>query len=173
MKFLGWLLCLLSVSFIAIYESTSTIRIYSSLLLVWTLLTLAWIDFHYYLLPDRLTLPLLWSGLLVNAFGVFVEPSQAILGACGGYVCLASAGWLFKLLRGKQGMGQGDYKFLAALGAWFGGFALLKVMVIATSVGSITGIGLVLFRRQAWQKPLPFGVFLSIAAFIELLLVNK
>lgn len=165
-------LCVIMLSVWVVYSATGIHR-YTDLVLVWTLMVLAWTDYHYYLLPDRLTLPLLWLGLLLNAFGLYVNPGQSILGAGIGYSSLAAVGLLFKLMRGKQGLGQGDYKLLAALGAWFGPYALLTVVLIASSLGSVIGLSLIMIKKQTWQKPLPLGVFLAVAGFIELLMVNS
>jgi leader peptidase (prepilin peptidase)/N-methyltransferase len=136
--------------------------------LCWTLLALALIDIDTQLLPDDLTLPLLWSGLLLNLSGTFAPLADAVIGAAAGYLLLWIVFWAFKLLTGKEGMGYGDFKLLAALGAWMG-WAMLPVIVLLSSVvGAVLGITLVLFSRHDRQKPLPFGPYLAGAGLLAL-----
>ena len=137
--------------------------------LLWTLLALTFIDLDTQLLPDDLTLPLLWAGLFVNLFGLFVPLPEALVGAIAGYVSLWSVYWAFKLIRGKEGMGYGDFKLLAALGAWMGWKALPAIVLLSSAVGAVIGIALVLIKRRDHQQPLPFGPYLAAAGMIVML----
>jgi leader peptidase (prepilin peptidase)/N-methyltransferase len=130
---------------------------------LWTLLALTCIDFDTQLLPDDLTLPLLWGGLLANLFGLFVPLRDAVIGAIAGYLALWTIYWLFKLIRGKEGMGYGDFKLLAALGAWLGWQMLPLVVLLSSVVGAMIGIGLLVFKGRDHNIPLAFGPYLAIA----------
>lgn len=141
----------------------------AALLLTWVLVALTFIDLDKMLLPDQLTLPLLWGGLLFNLAGGFVPLADAVIGAMAGYLVLWSLYWGFKLLTGKEGMGHGDFKLLAALGAWLGWQALPIVLLLSSLVGAIIGIGLILLRNHHQDKPIPFGPYLAIAGWIALL----
>jgi leader peptidase (prepilin peptidase) / N-methyltransferase len=135
---------------------------------LWTLLALTFIDFDTQLLPDDLTLPLLWGGLLANLFGLFVPLAEAVVGAMAGYLALWSIYWLFKLIRGKEGMGHGDFKLLGALGAWLG-WKMLPLIVLGSSVvGALIGISLVVLKGRDHNVPLAFGPYLAIAGMIAL-----
>ncbi len=135
---------------------------------LWTLLALTGIDFDTQFLPDNLTLPLLWGGLIANLHGLFVPLQDAVVGAIAGYMALWSIFWLFKLIRGKEGMGYGDFKLLAALGAWLG-WKMLPLIVLGSSVvGACIGIGLVAFKGRDHNVPLAFGPYLAIAGAIAL-----
>jgi leader peptidase (prepilin peptidase)/N-methyltransferase len=134
--------------------------------LAWTLIALTFIDVDTQLLPDNLTLPLLWLGLLCNSFGFFAPLRDAVWGAAGGYLFLWSVYWLFKLIRGKEGMGYGDFKLLGALGAWFGWQMLLPIILLSAVVGSVVGVSLVMTRRLHGSTPIPFGPYLAGAGFI-------
>ncbi|MCX7897190.1 MAG: A24 family peptidase [Rhodocyclaceae bacterium] len=131
-------------------------------------LALTFIDFETQLLPDVLTLSLLWVGLLLNLKGLYAPLDQAVLGAIAGYLALWSIYWLFKLLMGKEGMGYGDFKLFAALGAWFGWPALPMAILLASLVGAAVGLFLILTRRQARDKPIPFGPYLAGAGLLML-----
>jgi leader peptidase (prepilin peptidase)/N-methyltransferase len=139
-------------------------------LLMWSLIALTFIDFDTQLLPDSITVPLLWSGLLANVAGFVpgVSLRDAVVGAIAGYVALWTIYWLFKLVRGKEGMGYGDFKLLAALGAWLGWQMLPLIVLLSSFVGAIIGIGLVVFRGRDHQIPLAFGPYLAIAGVIAL-----
>jgi leader peptidase (prepilin peptidase) / N-methyltransferase len=136
--------------------------------LLWTLLALTFIDFDTQLLPDDITLPLLWAGLAVNLVGVFVPLRDAVIGAIAGYLVLWVVYWLFKLIRGKEGMGYGDFKLLAALGAWLGWHMIIPIILMSSVVGAFIGITLVVFKGRDHNIPLAFGPYLAIAGGIAL-----
>jgi len=136
--------------------------------LLWALLALTFIDVDTQLLPDDVTLPLLWAGLVANLFGLFVPIEEAVIGAIAGYLSLWSVYWAFKLIRGKEGMGYGDFKLLAALGAWMGWKVLPAIVLLSSAVGAIIGLSLIALRRRDHQQPLPFGPYLAIAGAIAL-----
>lgn len=138
----------------------------AGLVLTWMLIALAGIDFRTQLLPDQITLPLLWLGLLLSLLPMFVLPAPSILGAALGYLSLWSVYWLFKLLTGKEGMGYGDFKLLAALGAWMGPGALLPVILLSSLVGALLGGTLILLRRHGREVPMPFGPFIAMAGWV-------
>jgi len=139
------------------------------LLFTWCLIALAFIDIDTMLLPDQLTLPLLWLGLLVNLSESFVSLESAVLGAIFGYLILWSIYWGFKLLTGKEGMGYGDFKLLAALGAWFGWQALPLIILMASFSGAIIGIMIIMSSQDKQSRPLPFGPYLAIAGWAYLI----
>jgi len=136
--------------------------------LLWMLIALTFIDFDTQLLPDGLTLPLLWAGLIANMFELFMPLRTAVIGAIAGYLALWSVYWLFKLIRGKEGMGYGDFKLLAALGAWMGWQMLPLIVLLASVVGAVIGIGLIVFKGRDHSVPLAFGPYLAIAGAIAL-----
>lgn len=138
----------------------------AGLLLTWFLIGLSGIDFHTQLLPDQMTLPLLWTGLLLALLPLFVSPTSAIIGAALGYLSLWSVYWLFKLLTGKEGMGHGDFKLLAALGAWMGPVALLPIVLISSLIGALVGVALIVLRKQDRDIPMPFGPFIAAAGWV-------
>ncbi|MFO0524018.1 MAG: prepilin peptidase [bacterium] len=133
-----------------------------------TLLALALIDFDTQLLPDGLTLPLIWAGLLVNIWGVFAPLQEAVVGAVAGYLSLWTVYWAFKLVTGKEGMGYGDFKLLAAIGAWLGWQALPLVILLSSLAGAVIGIGLIAAARLGRSVPMPFGPYLVIAGAVAL-----
>jgi leader peptidase (prepilin peptidase)/N-methyltransferase len=135
----------------------------------WSLLALTVIDLDTQLLPDDITLPLLWLGLLLNLGGTFVPLASAVIGAAAGYLALWSIYWAFKFATGKEGMGYGDFKLLAAIGAWLGWQKLPMVILFSSVVGAVVGIGLMAFARHAREKPIPFGPYLAAAGLIALL----
>ncbi|WP_373981106.1 A24 family peptidase [Achromobacter sp. JD417] len=135
-----------------------------------TLVALAWIDFETTLLPDVLTQPLVWAGLLVNLFDAFASVQMAVVGAVAGYLFLWVIFHVFRLLTGREGMGQGDFKLLAALGAWFGIEALPMLLLSASLVGVLIGGALTLTGRARRGQPLPFGPYLALAGLVMLLL---
>ncbi|WP_137970915.1 A24 family peptidase [Pseudomonas sp. F(2018)] len=139
------------------------------LVLTWGLLAMSMIDCDHQLLPDALVLPLLWMGLIANLFGVFTSLEDALWGAIAGYLSLWSVYWLFKLLTGKEGMGYGDFKLLAMLGAW-GGWQILPLTILLSSlVGAVLGVIMLRLRNQETSTPIPFGPYLAIAGWIALL----
>jgi leader peptidase (prepilin peptidase)/N-methyltransferase len=141
----------------------------AALLLVWGLVALTGIDLDTQLLPDQITLPLLWLGLLVNLNGTFVELQDAVIGAAAGYLALWTVYQAFRLLTGKEGMGFGDFKLLAMLGAWLGWQLLPQIVLLSSLVGAIAGVGLVLLRNRDRGRPIPFGPYLAVAGLIALL----
>ena len=136
------------------------------------LVVLTAIDLDHQLLPDSLTLPLLWIGLLLNIDNTFVPLKSAVLGAVFGYLSLWAVFWLFKIVTGKEGMGHGDFKLLAALGAWFGLTALPTIVLVSSIVGAVLGIALIVTGKQDRETPMPFGPFLAGAGLIHLLYPN-
>jgi leader peptidase (prepilin peptidase)/N-methyltransferase len=140
-----------------------------ALLLLWTLTALTMIDVDTFLLPDDLTLPLLWLGLIINSFGVYTDLSSALWGAIVGYSSLWSVFWLFKLVTGKDGMGYGDFKLLAALGAWMGWQFIPLIVILSSFVGAVIGIAGILILGRDKNIPIPFGPYLAIAGWISFL----
>jgi len=139
------------------------------LLLTWGLLAMSLIDADHQLLPDALVLPLLWLGLILNHFGLFTSLEDALWGAVAGYLSLWSVYWLFKLITGKEGMGYGDFKLLAMLGAW-GGWQVLPLTILLSSlVGAVLGLIMLRLRNAETSTPIPFGPYLAIAGWIALL----
>ena len=134
----------------------------------WCLIALSGIDARTQLLPDGLTLPLLWAGLLLSLIPLSVTPAQAIVGASVGYLSLWSVYWLFKLLTGKEGMGYGDFKLLGALGAWFGASSILPIILMSSVVGAVVGGSMMALRGRDSQVPMPFGPFIAAAGFVYL-----
>lgn len=132
------------------------------------LIALTFIDFDTQLLPDDITLPLLWLGLLFNLNFGFTDLKSAVIGAMAGYLILWSVYWLFKLIRGKEGMGYGDFKLLAAIGAWFGWKLLPAVILLSSTLGAIIGIALIVLTKRGKDVPMPFGPFLAIGGIAAL-----
>ncbi|AKJ69974.1 prepilin peptidase [Pandoraea thiooxydans] len=161
-----------ALSVLVAWQLGATWQSVAALGLTYTLITLAFIDIDTQLLPDCLTLPLLWAGLLCNLAGLFVPLRDAVLGAIGGYLSLWMVYWAFRLLRGKEGMGYGDFKLLAALGAWLGWAVLPQIVLISSISGAAVGIAAVLTGRQARHEPIPFGPFLAAAGITTLLTGN-
>ncbi len=142
----------------------------AALLFMYFLIALSFIDFDTQLLPDRLTLPLVWMGLLVNLSGHgFVSLQSAVLGAIIGYLSLWLVYWVFKLATGKEGMGYGDFKLLAAIGAWLGWEMLPVVILLSSVAGAIIGLALIVALQRGKEIPIPFGPYLAIAGFVALL----
>lgn len=135
----------------------------------WAIIPLCMIDYDRQLLPDSITLPLLWSGLALSVGGIFVDSHAAIVGALAGYLSLWLVYHVFRLVTGKEGMGYGDFKLLAAIGAWIGWLALPVVILFSSLVGAITGILLILTQGRDRSQPMPFGPFLAGAGWITLL----
>ena len=148
----------------------------AALVFTWTLIALAVIDIDHQLLPDSLTLPLLWLGLLLSLWHetaggtvLFQTPREAIIGAAAGYLSLWSVYHLFRIVTGKEGMGYGDFKLLAALGAWLGWQMLPLIILLSAAVGAVVGIALMVFTRRGRDVPIPFGPYLAAAGWIALL----
>ncbi|NQY04526.1 MAG: prepilin peptidase, partial [Halieaceae bacterium] len=147
----------------------ASLAMVGALFLTWALITLTLIDVDHQLLPDDLTLPLLWLGLVFNLFATYTTLSSAVIGAIAGYGILWSVYWGFKLLTGKEGMGYGDFKLLAALGAWLGWQSVPLIILLSSLVGAIIGIGLILLKKRGKDIPMPFGPYLAIAGWVALL----
>jgi leader peptidase (prepilin peptidase)/N-methyltransferase len=139
-----------------------------ALVFTWAMIALAFIDFDTFYLPDDITLPLLWAGLLFNVTGGYTDLQSAVIGAAAGYLCLWVVFWIFKLVTGKEGMGYGDFKLLAAIGAWLGWKMLPLVILLSSFVGAVVGILLIIIARRGRNVPIPFGPYLAIAGIIAL-----
>ena len=140
----------------------------AALLFAWTMIALAFIDLDTFYLPDDITLPLIWAGLLVNMGGVFVNLQSAVVGAIAGYLALWLVYWGFKLATGKEGMGYGDFKLLAAIGAWLGWKMLPVVILLSSFAGAVVGISLIVFARHGRNVQIPFGPYLVLGGLIAL-----
>ncbi len=139
-----------------------------AILFIWAMITLTGIDFDTQLLPDAITLPLLWLGLLFNLAGTYTSLPSAVIGAMAGYLSLWSVYWGFKLFTGKEGMGFGDFKLLSAIGAWLGWKMLPLTILLSSLVGAIVGIGLIVLAKRGKNVPIPFGPYLAAAGLIAL-----
>ena len=137
-------------------------------ILIWSLIALTCIDFDTQLLPDSITLPLLWAGLLFNVSGTYIDLQSAVIGAMGGYLALWTVYWGFKLATGKEGMGYGDFKLLSALGAWLGWQILPLIILLSSLVGAVVGIALIVVAKRGRNVPIPFGPYLAAAGLIAL-----
>ena len=140
----------------------------AALLFVWAMIALAFIDLDTFFLPDDITLPLIWAGLLVNSGGIFVDLQSAVMGAIAGYLVLWVVFWGYKFATGREGMGYGDFKLLAAIGAWLGWKMLPVVILLSSFVGAVVGISLIIFARHARNVPIPFGPYLVLGGLIAL-----
>ncbi len=139
----------------------------AGLFFTWALIALAGIDVRTQLLPDQITLPLLWLGLLLALVPFFIDAPSAILGATIGYLALWTVYWAFKLLTGKEGMGYGDFKLLGALGAWMGPWALLPIVLLSSLIGAVVGAGMLAAQGRDRATPIPFGPFLAAAGWVQ------
>jgi leader peptidase (prepilin peptidase)/N-methyltransferase len=148
---------------------------YAACVFTWILIALTFIDSDTTLLPDDLTIPLLWLGLLANLFAVIpaVTLPEAVIGAVAGYLILWSVYWVFRLATGKEGMGYGDFKLLAALGAWLGWKALLPVLLLSSVVGAMVGIAMIVLQRRGRGVQIPFGPYLATAGFLVMMLGDR
>jgi leader peptidase (prepilin peptidase)/N-methyltransferase len=155
---------LLSLAVFLVFGPTA--KMLSALMLTWAVIALTMIDFDTQLLPDDITLPLVWAGLLVNMKGLWIPLDQAVLGAAFGYLSLWSIYWLFKLVTGKEGMGYGDFKLLAALGAWLGPSQLPLIILLSSCVGAVIGGVYAAIRKES--APFAFGPYLAIAGLIAM-----
>ena len=140
----------------------------AAMVFVWSMIALTFIDYDTLFLPDDITLPLLWAGLLLNLSGGFTDLKSAVIGAIAGYLALWSVYWLFKLTTGKEGMGYGDFKLLSAIGAWLGWQVLTLVILLSSVVGAVVGISLIVFAGHGRSKPIPFGPYLAVAGVIAM-----
>ncbi len=141
---------------------------FGALLFSWAMIALAFIDLDTGYLPDNITLPLLWAGLVLNLFDIFTGLGSAVIGAAGGYLALWSVFWTYKLATGKDGMGYGDFKLLGAIGAWLGWKMLPLAILLSSVAGAAIGIALIVFARHERGTPIPFGPYLAIAGLIAL-----
>jgi len=141
----------------------------SAALLTWALICLTMIDYDHQYLPDQITLPLIWLGLILNMDGMFTDLNSAIIGAVAGYLSLWTVYQVFKLVTGKEGMGFGDFKLLALFGTWLGWQMLPAIILISSILGSIVGISLIIIKRHEKGKPIPFGPYLAAAGWITLI----
>lgn len=153
---------------LAIWRFGATWQAAAACVFLWTLVALTFIDFDTQYLPDNLTLPLLWAGLAANLFHLFTPLADAVIGAIAGYLVLWLVYWAFKLIRNKEGMGHGDFKLLAALGAWLGWQVLPVIIVLSCVAGAAIGISLMVFRGRDHNLPIAFGPFLAIAGAVAL-----
>ncbi|HEX8874610.1 MAG TPA: A24 family peptidase [Nitrosospira sp.] len=142
---------------------------FAALIFSWTIIVLAFIDMDTQLLPDDITVPFIWAGLLVNLAGIFTDIQSAVMGAVAGYIALWSIYWAFKLVTGREGMGYGDFKLLAAIGAWLGWQMLPLVILISSIAGTIVGIFLIATAQRGRHEPIPFGPYLAGGGFVALL----
>lgn len=162
---------LLSVA--VVWKFGATWQTLGGLIFVWALIALAFIDFDTSLLPDSITLPLIWLGLLFNLTANFTPLPQAVVGAVAGYLILWSIYWLFKLATGKEGMGFGDFKLLAAIGAWLGWELLPVTILLSSVVGTIVGIGMIVLIKHDRRVPIPFGPYLAGGGLVALFFGNQ
>lgn len=143
------------------------LRIGAELLLLWGIITATFIDLDHMVLPDSITLPLLWLGLVLSIAGLGIAPNEAILGAVIGYLSLWSVYWLFKLLTGKEGMGYGDFKLLAVFGAWLGWQHIPVIILLSSLVGALLGILVLYLQKKGKETPIPFGPYIAIAGIVS------
>ncbi len=161
------------LSVIVIHHFGFSTQGFLAVILTWILIALTFIDFDHQLLPDEITLPGLWMGLIISLWTVFATPQQAIIGAACGYLSLWLVFHAFKRVTGKEGMGYGDFKLLALFGAWFGWQLLPQIIFISTVVGSLVGLALIVSKKINRDKPIPFGPYLAIAGWIAMLWGDK
>ena len=147
--------------------------LFGAILFSWALIALTVIDVDHQLLPDDITLALMWLGIMFNLGDTYVSLQASVIGAMAGYLTLWSVYWLFKLITGKDGMGYGDFKLLAALGAWLGWQAIPLIILLSSVVGAICGVALMLLKRRGKDVPIPFGPYLAMAGWISLLWGDK
>jgi leader peptidase (prepilin peptidase)/N-methyltransferase len=152
----------------AAWRYGASLAMAGAMLFIAAMVALTFIDFDTQLLPDDITLPLLWAGLLINLNGTFASLSDAVIGAAAGYLALWAVYWLFKLATGKEGMGYGDFKLLAAIGAWLGWQLLPLVILLSSLVGAVVGIVLIVLAKRGRSVPIPFGPYLAAAGLIAL-----
>jgi len=156
------------LSALAMWHFGPTAQALAAIVMIWALVALFMIDADTQLLPDQITLPLLWLGLLLNLQGLFVPLTDAVIGAAAGYLLLWSVYWLYKLVRGREGMGHGDFKLMGALGAWFGWQALPTLILMSSVVGAVLGGAMLVLRRKGSDTTFPFGPYIAGAGLIIL-----
>ena len=162
------LFCAIASGFVALHFGFG-LQAAGALIFVWAMIALSFIDLDTQLLPDSITLPLLWLGLLLNVSGTFTDLQSAVVGAAAGYLSLWTVFWLFKLVTGKEGMGYGDFKLLAAIGAWLGWQILPLTILLSSVVGAVVGIALIVLRQHGREIPIPFGPYLAAAGLLALI----
>lgn len=158
---------MLSLSAFIIFGLTPQLAF--ALFFTWALIALAAIDLKHFILPDSIVLPLLWLGLIANVGGLFTDLASAVLGAAAGYGVLWLCFWSFKLITGKDGMGYGDFKLMAAVGAWLGWQALPSILLLSSLSGSVVGVGMILLAKRDRHEPIPFGPFIAISGWLMLI----
>ncbi len=161
------------LSAVVVYKFGFSLQAGLGLILTWVLVALSFIDFDHKLLPDDIVLPTMWLGLCISLLPVFASTSDSVIGAIIGYLVFWVVFQLFLLLTGKEGMGHGDFKLMALLGAWFGWIYLPQIILISTVVGSIVGIGLMLFKKASAKLAIPFGPYIAAAGWIAMLWGNE
>ena len=158
---------------IVVWKFGFSIQSIGAVLLTWYLISLSGIDIKTQLLPDNMTLPLLWLGIIFNIFTTYTDLTSSVLGAIFGYLSLWFVFHVFKLITGKEGMGYGDFKLLAALGAWLGWQSLPLIILLSSAVGAIIGITMIVTKLQERSTPIPFGPYLAVAGWIAMLYGNQ
>lgn len=158
----------ITVSIVAFYFGV-TLQTVFAIILTWSLIALSMIDFDHQLLPDDITLPFLWLGIVLNIFNIYTDLQSSVLGAIFGYGILWLVYITFKIVTGKEGMGHGDFKLLAMLGAWFGWQSLPLIIILSSVVGATVGILLIVFKSHNRTSAIPFGPYLAIAGWISML----
>ena len=157
------------LSVITAYHFGVTIQTVAALLFTWSLIAASGIDIGHKLLPDQIIFPLLWVGIFLNMFQVFTDLESSVIGAMAGYLSLWLVYWAFKLTTGKEGMGYGDFKLLALLGAWMGWQYLFIIILTSSLVGAVVGISYLLLKRKDRNTQIPFGPYLASAGWVTLL----
>ncbi len=157
------------LSLVTAWQIGADAALLPALCLTWALLALSLIDFDHQLLPDDITLPFIWIGVICSFFALYTDLHSSVIGVMVGYLSLWSLYWAFKLLTGKEGMGYGDFKLLAMLGAWLGWQSLPLILLLSSVAGTLIGIGLILIKKHDRNIPIPFGPYLAIAGWVALL----
>ena len=157
------------VSLLVVWHFGTTVAAAAALILVWALIALTVIDLDEQLLPDQLTLPMVWLGLIVNVNGTFTDLTSAVIGAAAGYLTLWFVFQVFRLFTGREGMGYGDFKLLAVFGAFLGWQLLPQVILLSSLLGAVVGVALIVLRGRDRQIPIPFGPYLAVAGLVALL----
>ena len=160
------------ITFVVAWHYNFSLQAIYAAILSWSLISLCMIDFDHQLLPDNITLPFLWLGVLLNLFGIFTDIQSSIIGAMAGYISLWLVYIIFKTITGKEGMGHGDFKLLAMLGAWIGWQMLPLTVILSSICGTIVGVSLILFKSHDKATPIPFGPYMAIAGWISMLWGN-